>query len=567
MTFAAPERLGWLVLVPAALALAAISWWRWRRAAATWVDPALWPRLMPHHRPRRSFAAMLCLGVAVLALVLVLARPRAGASETEATATGGDVVFALDSSLSMAAGDTAPSRLEVARLLLRRLVAALPDQRLALLQWEAEPRVLSPLTTDRALIRMLADSVRPASLPNAGSDLGRALDAALDLLPQGGSVVLLTDGEDHGGALEARAVALAAAGVRVEAIGIGTPKGTHIQLEGDRVKRDASGRPVTTRLEEEPLERLAASTGGIYLRAERADADLAPLVARVQQPSTGGDRGSQQPGEAFAWPLFAAVLALAAHLWLLDAGAPVPLPRRRLVLLLLALLAPLAATSPGGDLSPETGTAPAAGARWWQSDRSLAERTADALAAGDLDTAVTTARAAFERHPGEPILAYNAGTTLLAAGDPDAAEPLEQAVETAPRELRADAWYNLGLARVVRGEVPAALAAFEEALRTDPEHEAARHNLEWLLRLPPPEPPPPAPAPAPAPSASPPPPPPQAGGPPTPTPGQVDTTAPPASRLDPNRVRDLLRSVEDLERRQHDQPSDPAERSTGPEDW
>ncbi|MCB1056012.1 MAG: VWA domain-containing protein, partial [Acidobacteria bacterium] len=323
MSFAAPSYLPWLLLAPAALVLAALLRARWRRAAARWVDPVLWPRLMPHHRPARVVLGISALGLAVAGLVVALARPQAGAADEAVAVTGGDVVFALDSSLSMAAGDVAPSRFALAKLTLRRLLEELPDQRVALVQWEAEAQVLSPLTTDRGLVRVLADGIHPASLDRPGSDLGVALDTALDLLGDGGSIVLLTDGEDHGGSLgtglDSRLAALTAAGVHVEAIGVGTPEGSRIVLDGGRFKRDDRGQPVVTRLDQEALEALARRTGGLYLHLVRADQDLGVLLGRLRMPAAGAGVG-RQPVERFAWPLALAVAALAAHLLLLGGG-------------------------------------------------------------------------------------------------------------------------------------------------------------------------------------------------------------------------------------------------------
>ncbi|MCB1054601.1 MAG: tetratricopeptide repeat protein, partial [Acidobacteria bacterium] len=180
---------------------------------------------------------------------------------------------------------------------------------------------------------------------------------------------------------------------------------------------------------------------------------------------------------------------------------------------------------------PPEAAAPWVRTHWWQTDRALSDLTTRAWADGDTASALALAEAGHRRHPQEPTLAYNLGSLLLEAPAAEGAEPavaaseaaLETALETVPSSasspsLAADAWYNLGLARVARGETDKALEAFTNALRADPEHDDARHNLEWLLRLPPPQAPPPEPPP---PESSPPvpePPPPSSGS-PQPRPG------------------------------------------------
>ena len=58
---------------------------------------------------------------------------------------------------------------------------------------------------------------------------------------------------------------------------------------------------------------------------------------------------------------------------------------------------------------------------------------------------------------------------------------LEQAAAT-DGELRADALYNLGNARLTADDLPGAIASYEASLRHDPGHRAAKHNLELALR-------------------------------------------------------------------------------------
>jgi Ca-activated chloride channel family protein len=320
MTWGTPVLLWLALLAPAAAALAAWAWRRRLAAAAAWAARGLWDRLLAAYRPRHLAVSVVTLALAVLGTGLALARPRWGASTERVERRGVDLVFVLDSSLSMAAADVAPSRLYVAKTLVRRLVERLPGNRVALVQTEGTGVVLAPLTIDAAVIDLLLDTVEPGSLPVPGTELAPGLAAALRLFPPGERkhrvLVLLSDGEDHGGGLERFLESLRQEGVVVHALGIGTPDGAPLVLPGGGYKQDDDGRVVISRLHETTLEELARSTGGLYLRVTSAAADPGEVVERIagMEKRTLEGQSVNTLEERFQWPLALACAALLLHL-------------------------------------------------------------------------------------------------------------------------------------------------------------------------------------------------------------------------------------------------------------
>lgn len=330
MTFARPELLWLCLAAPLAAALALRLWRRREAATAAWASRGLWNRLVPGFLPGGPWLVALCLGAAVLGAVLALARPRFGTSEETVERQGVDVVFLLDSSLSMAALDVTPSRLFVAKTLVRRLAQAMPGNRVALVQAEGEGTVLAPLTLDAAVVDLLLDTVEPGSLPTPGTKLVPAFETALKLFGEQGEkhrvLIVLSDGEDHGGGLAAEVAKLKEAGIVVHALGVGTPGGAPLPLPGvgspdaPAYKRDGKGEVVISRLSEETLEELARKTGGLYRRATDAATDLRPLLAAIDrmEKHTLESRNVSTETERYQWPLAAAVFAL---LFALSLGA------------------------------------------------------------------------------------------------------------------------------------------------------------------------------------------------------------------------------------------------------
>jgi Ca-activated chloride channel homolog len=323
MIFANPSWLWLLLLAPLAAVAAA---WLWRRrldADTAWASRGLWDRLLPSYSSRRLAVSVASLALAVLGVSLALARPRWGQGEQKVERKGVDVIFLVDSSLSMGALDVSPSRLFVAKSLVRRMAQALPANRVGLVQAEGDAVTLAPLTLDAAVLDLLLDTIDPGSLPTPGTELAPGIETALRLFGEGTEkhrvLVMLSDGEDHGGGLERQTGRLREAGVVVHALGVATPQGAPLPLPGggeDGFKRDREGQVVISRLDEEPLEDLARATGGLYLRVTSAAADPAPVLARIKRMGkrTLEDHSLSLLEERFQWPLALAALALLLHL-------------------------------------------------------------------------------------------------------------------------------------------------------------------------------------------------------------------------------------------------------------
>lgn len=329
MLFAHPEWLWLLLAAPLVAILVALSWRRRLRAAAAWAARTLWDRLLPTHDPRRLVVSGLLLAVALAGVVTALAQPRWGQGEQQVERQGVDIVFVLDTSLSMATRDVQPNRLWVAQTLIRRMVQELPGHRVALMQAEGDGVAMVPLTSDAAVIDMLLDAVQPGSLPTPGTELSPAIERALALFADDEGrhkvLVLVSDGEDHGSDLDRLADKLEEKGVVLHAVGVGTREGKPLELPavvaqapggGPEYKRDEDGNVVVSRLIEASLERLSRATGGLYLRASGAATDPTPLIERIEGMEKRG-YGSEVINtleERFQWPLGLAVVALILQL-------------------------------------------------------------------------------------------------------------------------------------------------------------------------------------------------------------------------------------------------------------
>jgi len=333
--FASPPWL-WLLLLllPGGAAFAWGAARARRRSLARFAggSPYL-PRFAFQASPHRRAVQLLLLFATVFFGILAAARPQWGVRLEPVSRKGADVVLLLDTSLSMAATDTAPSRFEQARHGASSLVGKLAGDRVAIVTFSGHPVVACPLTLDGEAARLVLEATDLEIEPVQGTALADGLRRAGRLLAaregpkevRGRVVVLFSDGEDHEGGLEAALSELARDGVRVFAIGYGTPGGGPIPIRSaggglEGYKKDREGRIVTTRLAEDVLRRVAIETGGRYFRATPAELEIETIAREIGELAAGeaGTLLRTRYEERFQIPLAIALLALFAESFVAD---------------------------------------------------------------------------------------------------------------------------------------------------------------------------------------------------------------------------------------------------------
>lgn len=234
---------------------------------------------------RRHIPAMIFL-TGITVLIFSLARPQATVSVPKIEGT---VILTFDVSGSMSADDFKPTRLEAAKAAAKQFVEKQPagvavgvvvfsDGGISV-QAPTHSREETFATIERlvprrgtsvgngilvALNTIAVDAGDPPILKTGGSSETISPDAVEPVpTPQGwypsAAIVLLTDGENNDDPDPVMVTDLAAdLGVRVYTIGIGSPEGTVIEVEGFSVH---------TSLNEELLQYIASTTGGSYYNA------------------------------------------------------------------------------------------------------------------------------------------------------------------------------------------------------------------------------------------------------------------------------------------------------------
>lgn len=281
LNFAQSQYLFLLFLIPVFFLIQALVLRMRRNRLRKFGDEALVSQLMPSYSKGKVWIRLVLFSIGFFFFVIGLARPQIGAKLKEHETKGAEIMIVLDVSNSMLAEDYSPNRLERAKLAISRLVDKLRDDRIGLIVFAGNSFVQLPITTDYVSAKMFLNSISTESVPVQGTAIGEAINTAIRSFSaqsqKSRAVIVITDGENHEDDPVAAAKQAAELGVRVFAIGVGSPEGKPIPMDGELLK-DKNGEIVVTRLDEKVLQDVAAAGNGIYLRAGNSEFGLNPIV-------------------------------------------------------------------------------------------------------------------------------------------------------------------------------------------------------------------------------------------------------------------------------------------------
>jgi len=281
MQFLWPLMLWLLLLIPALVIAYILAQRRRQRYALRYASLSLVKEAMgrgPGWR-RHIPPAIFILSLAVM--FIALARP---ASVVTLPAQEGTVILTMDVSGSMRADDLKPTRLDAAKSAARAFVEKQPPGvKIGVVSFSDNAFLVQATTSDKEAVIAAINRLTTLRGTAIGSALLTSLDAIFEEadieggapltstvptptptpLPEGvyepAIIVLLTDGESNRGPRPLEVVdQVAARGVRVYAVGVGSVEGTILHTQG---------RSIRVRLDEVMLKRVAEATDGAYFNA------------------------------------------------------------------------------------------------------------------------------------------------------------------------------------------------------------------------------------------------------------------------------------------------------------
>ena len=286
INFAQAQFLALLLLIPLFFVIQALVLKLRRNRIRKFGDENLVRQLMPSYSRSKVWVRLTFFALGFFFFVIGLSRPQIGAKIKEHETKGAEIMIALDVSNSMLAEDYSPNRLERAKLAITRLVDKLRDDRIGLIVFAGNSFVQLPITTDYVSAKMFLNSISTDSVPIQGTAIGEAINTAIRSFSaqseKSRAVIIITDGENHEDDPVAAAKQAAEMGIRVFAIGVGSPEGKPIPMDGELLK-DKEGNIVVTRLDEAVLQEVASAGNGAYVRAGNSEFGLNPIIDDIRK--------------------------------------------------------------------------------------------------------------------------------------------------------------------------------------------------------------------------------------------------------------------------------------------
>jgi Ca-activated chloride channel family protein len=276
----------------------------------------------------RLWVQALRLG-AVTLMVLAVLRPQTQRGRTEVTASGIDIILAIDASLSMKALDLDTdqpipqrrNRLEVVKDVVGAFVARRESDLMGLVVFGAEAYTQCPLTLDHGVVQTFLQGITPG-MAGDSTAIGDGIGAAVNRLRRSEAkskiIILLTDGSNNAGTLTPKQAAEAARalGLKVYTIGAGGRGPAPFIVDGP-----FGGKSVTygaADIDEPTLQEIAQITGAAYFRAEDNTA-LETIYDRIDRLEKSPVKSPRylETHELFAWLLIPALILLVIEVVLL----------------------------------------------------------------------------------------------------------------------------------------------------------------------------------------------------------------------------------------------------------
>jgi len=488
MTFGAPQWLWGLLLIPALVAL----FIRAERHGIIRLREFVSARLLPQlagtvNRPRRVLRfALQLLGLALA--VISLAQPRWGYTFEDVKRKGLDLLIAVDTSRSMLSNDVQPNRLERVKLAARDLINELQGDRVGLIAFAGRAFLQAPLTIDYEAVMESIKDLDTKTIPEGGTNISEAISLATQSFGKSAmgnrALVIFTDGEELSGDAMKSAKAAADAGVRIFTIGVGTPAGSLIPVNGEDGEtafvKDSAGQVVKSKLDDKRLREIAQAAGGFYLHLENGPRTMQQIYTEglaKMQAAEMDVRLSRRPIERYEWPLGAALITLALSILIGERKRT----RERVFARAPAKIATAAAAL--WIALCHFGFAAAPGLNEYRD--------------GKFSDAYNQFQQTLKTHPqsrAEDKLQFDSGAAAYKSEEyGKALESFSQALLSSDAGLQGKSHYNLGNTLYERGETQKsddkklsdwtnALEHYQQTLKLEPQNKEAKDNYDYVKK-------------------------------------------------------------------------------------
>lgn len=475
LKFEHPEYLWLLLIIPLlAAGFAFLNLWQ-KKQRFLFAGEELFLQLAPAASLTKKIVKQALFLLIIAGLLIALANPLVGTRLEEVKREGIDLFVVMDVSLSMKCEDIRPSRLEKAKRDISDLLKKLSGDRVGLIVFAGEAFVQFPLTSDYSAADLFLSAIDVDAVPLPGTMIGSGIELALKSFSQDAptqkAVVVVSDGENTEGDVLGAVEDAKKAGVRVYAVGMGTPEGGPIPVldqNGNRTdyKHDQSGNIVLTKLDESMLQQVASSSGGTYHRGTSAGNEIDDVfkeLGSLQKVQFGSKQVAGYESR-YQYPLGFAILMIIIGLLLSDRRGKIFARLKRFIPGFAAILfLVLCAASPVRS----------------QSVHALVRDGNDAYEKGKYEDAEVGYKKALEKDSKSKEAHFDLGDAYYKEKryDESAREYGNSASAMTDTREQAQSLYNIGNTLYQQNRYEDAAGAYRKSLRLNPKDDDTRYNL------------------------------------------------------------------------------------------
>lgn len=225
--------------------------------------------------------------LAMLSLIFAYAGPQLSYKYKKHKQKVTEIVFLIDVSTSMLAEDLGISRLVFVKKEVTKFLDKLNGQRVALIAFAKDTKVISPLTTDINSLKLYLKALSTKSVPRQGTKIAHALQISQSVFSDSKNtdkaIILISDGEIHKSKLNKQIKIINKKHLWIFTLGVGSLQAVPITLRdksGQKIdyKRDAYGQLVLTQFNPKSLKKLSQLANGKYYHLGLSNAVMDKLL-------------------------------------------------------------------------------------------------------------------------------------------------------------------------------------------------------------------------------------------------------------------------------------------------
>lgn len=377
--------------------------------------------------------------------IIGLAGPSFGNAEKPGAQSANARVLVLDMSQSVYANDIKPNRLAQIRYKALDILPLFNQGQTGLVAYAGDAYTLSPLTSDAATLANAIQYLSPEIMPFQGARADLAVKQAVSLMEQAGitqgDIVLFADDLSPSESKQIEKQ-LSGKAFTLSILAFGSQSGAPIPLTDGTLLTDSRGNTVVAKTSYSEMRQLAKSAGGQFASYQSDNKDIEHLVktSRYQQVSGEQSQTLDVPINHGYWLMPLVVLLI------------LPLFRKGFLFSLCGALLLSATYAPSSQASLLD-----------SAFNNRDQRGAEAFAQGNYQQAAEL----FDDARWRAAAHYQA-------------QEYQAAIEALEGLNSVDDLYNRGNALAQSGDIEAAIESYQDVLKTEPDHQDAKYNLELL---------------------------------------------------------------------------------------